>query len=187
MPKWLILVSVLILASARSAPIWTWTDENGLVHYSDRPVPGARQIELAAPQTIPSTTVPRPRPAARSTATTRTVRYESVAITSPVSGETLWNIGGRLAVTIAVAPPLAPEHRIDVELDGRRLGLETSQLEVTVPDVFRGTHSLAAIVLDGTGRELARSAPVSFVVQQTSVQNPNSLPARRNNAARRGN
>jgi len=49
MYKWLILLSLLsTVASGQSA--YTWVDENGQTHYSDRPVPGSFLIELETAQ-----------------------------------------------------------------------------------------------------------------------------------------
>ena len=32
--------------------LWTWTDANGVTHFSDRPVPGARKVEIMKLVTI---------------------------------------------------------------------------------------------------------------------------------------
>ena len=50
MRKWLILLSALSGTAASGAPAWTWIDANGTVHFSDRPEPGAAQVELAGAQ-----------------------------------------------------------------------------------------------------------------------------------------
>jgi hypothetical protein len=46
-------------------------------------------------------------------------------------------------------------------------------LSVTLPDVFRGQHTLQVVVIDSAGAELMRSPSRTFFVQQTSIQNPN--------------
>jgi hypothetical protein len=195
MSKWLILLSVLA-ASAGAAPVWTWVDANGQVHYSDRPEPGARQIDL--PGSEPgSSSAPAQQPSAVETpsaapgATTQpqvAVRYRTLDVQTPAQQETLWNIGGTLEVQIAIAPALQPGHRLDVYLDGARRNLDTTSTQFTVPDVFRGTHSLQAVVIDGTGREILRSQSVQFVVQQTSILNPSNpnAPARAQRAPNAG-
>jgi hypothetical protein len=185
MCKWLILLCVLSLPSALAEPAWTWVDEDGQVHYSDRPVPGARQIELSGAQgfSLPS---PQRRNAPGDPPPPGT-RYQTLSVASPAAGETLWNLGGNLQVVLEIAPALRAGHQIDVLLDGQRANLNSTQLQLTLPNVFRGTHTLQAVIVDTAGRELQRSPAVSFVVQQTSIQNPNSLPGRRNNAARNAN
>jgi hypothetical protein len=92
--------------------------------------------------------------------------------------ETLWNIGGNLAVQVSFDPPLQQGHRFDLALDGQRRNLNTASLRLTLPNVCRGAHTLQVIVVDPAGTEVMRSATRNFVVQQVSVQNPNSPLAR---------
>jgi hypothetical protein len=178
MRKWLILLSALSATTASSAPAWTWVDADGTVHFSDRPVEGARQIELAGAQAVSTQTR---RPTGRSTTAQSdepAAPYQTVDIVSPSEQETLWNIGGTLNVQARFQPPLQPGHRYDVSLDGQRRNLNATSLRVALPNVFRGTHTLQLIVLDATGTELMRSPTRNIVVQQTSLQNPNSAIAR---------
>ena len=44
---WIVL-GLLTAVAAQSAVIYKWTDANGVVHYSDQPVPGAEKIITAA-------------------------------------------------------------------------------------------------------------------------------------------
>jgi len=173
MRKWLILLSALSGTAAIAAPAWTWVDANGTVHYSDRPVPGARQVELAGAQGFG---VQSPARAARAAqpATTPGAPYQSVEIVSPADQETLWNIGTVLPVQVRFQPSLQVGHRYDLVLDGERRNLNTATTRVSVPDVFRGEHTLQVVVIDSTGAEVMRSAARTFFVQQTSVLNPNS-------------
>ncbi|MEO8466899.1 MAG: DUF4124 domain-containing protein [Gammaproteobacteria bacterium] len=179
MRKWLILLSTILVTAASGAPAWTWVDADGQVHFSDRPEPGARQVELTGAQGFSA-------PAARSaTATgapptaTTPASYRTLNISSPAEQQTLWNIEAMLSVQIAVDPPLAPMHRLDLILDGQRRNLNTTNLRVTLPDVFRGVHTLQAVVIDASGAEVMRSPTRNFIVQQNSIQNPNSLLRRR--------
>ena len=179
MRKWLILLSALLATTANSAPAWTWTDPDGTVHFSDRPVPGARQVELSGAQNFG--TAPA-RAGATATPTTSgsnaAAPYRAVDIVSPAEQETLWNIETSLNVQVRFQPTLQPGHRYDLALDGQRRNVNTAAPRVTLSDVFRGTHTLEVIVLDAAGAEVMRSPSRTFFVQQTSVQNPNSAIAR---------
>jgi hypothetical protein len=179
MRKWLILFSALSTTAASGAPAWTWVDNSGQVHYSDRPVPGARQVELAgapAPGGPVRSTAPGPSTAgqAREAPPAATTPYRTFNVVSPGQQETLWNLGGTLNVQVALEPGLQPGHRLDVFLDGQRKNLNATSTQLTVPEVFRGIHSLQAIVIDSRGEEVLRSLATTFMVQQASTQNPNS-------------
>jgi hypothetical protein len=169
MRKWLILLSALSGTTAVAAPAWTWVDENGTVHFSDRPVPGARQVELAGAQGFGAQAPP---PMARTDGQASPAGlYQGVEIVSPADQETLWNIGATLPVQVRFQPALQPGHRYDLVLDGQRRNVDTTAPRVSLPDVFRGAHTLQVVVIDSAGTELMRSPPRTFFVQQTSVAN----------------
>lgn len=171
MRKWLILLSALSGTTAIAAPAWTWVDANGTVHYSDRPVPGARQVELAGAQGFGAQA---PARIARSGGEAPPVApYQTIDIVSPADQETLWNIGTMLPVQVRFQPALQPGHRYDLVFDGQRRNVNATAPQISLPDVFRGAHTLQVVVIDSAGAELMRSPPRTFFVQQTSVLNPN--------------
>jgi hypothetical protein len=173
MRKWLILFSALSGTAASAAPAWTWVDADGTRHYSDRPVPGAQQVELAGAQGF-GTTARAPRTASEGGATGASgAAYQSIEVVSPAEQETLWNIGTNLPVQVRFQPGLQPGHRYDLLLDGQRRNVNTAAPRVTLPDVFRGQHSLQVVVIDAAGAEIMRSPARVFFVQQTSTLNPN--------------
>jgi Domain of unknown function (DUF4124) len=169
MRKWLILLSALSGTTAIAAPAWTWVDANGTVHFSDRPVPGARQVELSGAQGFGAQAPARVAPADGDAA--QATPYQAVEIVSPADQETLWNIGATLHVQVRFQPALQSGHRYDLVLDGQRRNVEATAGRVSLPDVFRGAHTLQVVVIDSAGTELMRSPPRTFFVQQTSVAN----------------
>ena len=47
----LVLLGLLVAPIATAGEAYVWTDDDGVVHYSDRPAPGARLVQLAEPNT----------------------------------------------------------------------------------------------------------------------------------------
>jgi hypothetical protein len=181
MCKWLILLSALSVTSVSGAPAWTWVDANGTVHYSDTPVPGAKQIELTGAQafgTPPRAQAPTAAPAGANPAPQPASPYRTFNVVSPAEQETLWNIGGNLNVQVVLEPRLQPNHRLDIVMDGQRRNLNATSLQLSLPEVFRGLHTIQAVVVDQRGTEISRSPATTFTVQQTSIQNPNAPLAR---------
>jgi hypothetical protein len=176
MGKWLIVLPMLYATVLAAGPAWTWVDANGRRHYSDRPVEGATQVELSGAQGF-ATTRPTPTPPGAGNAATPTsaaqpaTGYRSFTIASPANEETLWNIGGILNVQVGIEPGLQAGHQIDAYLDGSRVVIGERGQSFTIPEVYRGMHTVYAVIRDQGGRELRRSPPVTFMVQQTSVQN----------------
>ena len=173
MRKWLILLFALPATTASSAPAWTWVDADGQVHFSDRPVPGARQVELAGAQAFAGQAAVRPiRPG--SGGTNAAAPYRAIDIVTPAEQETLWNIGATLNVQVRFEPALQPGHRYDLMVDGEPRNLNTTGGRASLPNVFRGTHTLQVVVSDAAGSEIMRSPVRTFHVQQTSIRNPNN-------------
>ena len=180
MGKWLIVLPMLYAATLAADPAWTWVDANGRRHYSDRPVEGATRVELLGAQSFQSGQPNEPPRTARDATTPATSTaadgYRSFTISSPTSEETLWNLGGILNVTVAIEPALQAGHRMDAYLDGQRAVIAALSQNFTITDVNRGLHTLYAVIRDSSGREMRRSPEVTFMVQQTSVQNPPTGP-----------
>ncbi len=164
----------LIAAAAATADVWRWVDENGVVHFSDTPVEGAEQIDVAgSTRTTGSRVFTPPADAGddgedEQPAEETPFRYESFSITSPAAEETLWNIEGVLDVSMSLSPPLQRGHQVRVYFDGS-LRETTSGTRVTITEVWRGVHNIQAEVLDATGQLMIRTPPTRFYVQQNSV------------------
>jgi hypothetical protein len=166
----ILLVVGLFAATAVCAQAYRWVDEDGVVHFSDRPQPGAEQIEL------PDANVTTVRPYGRSTSRRQNdddeppteFAYTELAISSPAAEETLWNIEGVLNVTLIARPNLRPGDRIRVYFDGQPRMM--NQLSFELDNVWRGVHNIQAEIVDPAGNLMIRSLPNRFYVQQTTVR-----------------
>jgi hypothetical protein len=165
------LIAVLsagaVIAQAQTEA-YRWVDEQGVVHYSDRPQEGAEQIQLprnARPtRRIASAPAPQRNPGTEPSAA---FSYDSIEISAPAAEETLWNIAGVLNVTLNVQPALRPGHRVRVYFDGEEQMVNGSSFQIQ--EVYRGVHNLQAEVLDETGKLMGRSQTNRFYVQQNTI------------------
>jgi hypothetical protein len=168
-----ILLVLALLGSAAAAAAaeeaYRWVDEEGVVHYSDRPREGAERILLPAPNVARTRRVesPRGQQPADDIADETPPGYQAIEIVSPGSEETLWNIEGVLSVSVSLTPPLQPGHRIRAYHNG--VGQMVSGASFQLEEVWRGEHNLQVEVLDATGKLLIRSQPSRFYVQQNTV------------------
>ena len=170
---WMALLMAFAVTSGASE-MWRWVDENGVVHFSDRPHPGAERMDMRPAQTFTAPPVePRPpRRTAPEEASDATPRYTQLSILSPAEGETLWNIGAELNVQLAIDPPLAGAHELRVYLDGALVEGSPQGTQFTLSDVFRGERRLRVSIVDESERELVSTPIIVFYVQQASLQNP---------------
>ncbi|MDH3352744.1 MAG: DUF4124 domain-containing protein, partial [Gammaproteobacteria bacterium] len=112
----------LLVASASLADAYKWTDADGVVHYSDRPEPGAERVVLGSETRSQSQTASpgatSPSPGNANNEAAKPFSYTSLEISAPAPEETLWNIEGILNVSLALSPALQPNHEVRVYFDG---------------------------------------------------------------------
>jgi len=168
----LIFVLIGLLATASVlAQAYRWVDEDGVTHYSDRPAPGAEEVDLSEYSRNTGVRLHRAPPESRAAreqqADDEPFRYESLTISSPGAEETLWNIEGVLDVSLALSPSLQSGHQVRVYFDGQPRMVFGASFQIE--EVFRGVHNIQAEVIDNTGRLMIRSQPNRFYVQQNSI------------------
>ncbi len=168
----IILISTLA-AGTVLAQAYKWTDEDGVVHFSDRPQEGAERIQLSSdgrrrPPPPPQTVSSAAAAAAAAPEEAAVFRYESLTIGSPLAEETLWNIEGVLNVTLNVDPALQSGHRIRVYFNGTPQYVNRTSFQID--EVYRGVHNIQAEILDESGTMMIRSMPNRFYVQQNVIR-----------------
>ncbi|MDH4048842.1 MAG: DUF4124 domain-containing protein [Gammaproteobacteria bacterium] len=171
----LIAILVLLLAGSVFAQAYRWVDKDGVVHYSDRPEPGAEQVQLPTtrPSSGPSTPAPTSNFSRRNDVPLAEEQapfsYQSLSIASPASEQTLWNIEGVLSVSLSLQPGLQSGHRVRVYFDGTPQMVTGTSFQIE--GVYRGQHNLQAEVIDQSGKLMIRSDPSRFYVQQNAIGN----------------
>jgi hypothetical protein len=168
------LLSILIALSASAAELWRWKDADGVVHYSDRPVQGAERIDVLSTQKSTgefTPTAPRsvPPPPAE-------VRFTRCAVTSPTNDQVFNNVH-TVDVSIAVEPGLQGDYRLQVLLNGREdADWPAGAMSRTLSNLYRGSYTLGARVLDLNGRAVCTGPIINFHVRQPSILAPGRRP-----------
>jgi hypothetical protein len=169
------LLAMAVQAQETRRELWTWKDANGVTQFSDRPVPGAKRVELAGVSSpAASTAAPAAttgEPAAR-VAVPAPVQYRALEFVSPQSEESFFGADTTVAVQLRSEPELASGHRVVVYLDGRQIG---EGYEHTLAELARGAHSLTAVIFDDQGNERMRSAPRVFYIKQPTTIAPRAV------------
>jgi hypothetical protein len=168
-----ILAGMLAATMALADGAWRWTDENGVIHYSDVPVEGAEQVSISeysrktGARIAPSSASTAQNNQTETDATDTAFRYESITISSPAAEETLWNLEGVLTVSVTLSPGLQRGHQVRAYFDGEARTVPGTYFELE--EVYRGVHNLQVEVIDGTGKLMIRSQPNRFYVQQNVI------------------
>lgn len=167
---------LLLLASAAwaDATLYRWVDDQGVVHYSDTPQPGAEKVHIAPAQTFPAAPVSAAQSASSSPAAAS--QGQSCAITQPAPEQSFY-APETVAVEVQVTPHLEGATQLVVSLDGAAVqpakSAERGYL-YQLSNVDRGAHTVTAEVRDGAGHLLCNASPVNFYVQRPSLLSPQS-------------
>lgn len=152
-----------------NSAIYKTVDEDGNVVFTDVAPPDSTEtVELSnttsyTPPTSPSNAPLSVAPGSSGPEDSRPIEtsYQSLVINSPTQDEAIRDNAGNITVTVAVTPPLAPGHTIELIMDERRVGIAVTG-KFSLRNVDRGTHTLSAHVLDADQAIVKQSASQVF-------------------------
>lgn len=171
------VLSFLLATLSAQGAIYQWRDAEGVKHFSDKPHPAAERLELEEPpvinlppvEEVPSLTPDKP---------VATPPYEHFGIVQPQPKATVRNNPGTVIVRFSIEPELRDDDHIRVLLDDRAIRTGVTAPTVALHEVYRGTHTLGAVIEDSTGKAVARAEPVTFYMHRPSVHIPANQPPR---------
>jgi hypothetical protein len=167
-----IALGLFAALTAQSAVIYKWTDANGVVHYSDQPVPGAERI-VTAGKSMNSYSAP---PAANSNGQLQPragTAGPSVALTiaSPQPEQSFFN-NEPITVSLSQAA-LGPGQSVTWHLNGQELTDQNpSAAQFVLPSPGRGAFSIAATISNPATGEVQTTPSVTFYVKEPSLLSP---------------
>ena len=152
-------IIAFIIPITSFAAIYSWTDKNGTIHFSDGPVPNAVIIEKNPENIalIPSLVVPKIE---------NKTAAKKITITSPKNEETIHYANGRLTVKIATS--LNPNDKIILLLDGKEIAA-SEKFIFSLKNIERGAHTLQA-QLSAKDKLIGESGITTFFMHQTIIK-----------------
>ena len=171
-----VLFMVLIASLPLHAKdVYKWTNEEGVVIYSDTYQDGAERVRVPGGKSSSS-------PASSEMAdqsqgggegsATGEAGYTSLEIVQPENDATIRNNEGTIAVGLVVAPALAEGHSIKIVVDGAELEGEMRGTQFSLNNLNRGTHSLVTRIVDADGNVLISSNSINFHLRKASILTP---------------
>lgn len=166
----LILISLLavlpLLVSA--GPLYKWVDDQGNVHYSDKPHPGAQKIVLPKATTYKAPDVAMPTPPANDSDSQQNSpqTYTQITVSSPADQATVWNTD-TVTVAVSLTPALQPGDTVTFSVDGNSQTVAASS--ATFNELDRGEHAVTVTVNGKYGRITAQSV---FYIQRGTKGKP---------------
>jgi Domain of unknown function (DUF4124) len=168
---WIVL-GLLTAVTAQSAVIYKWIDANGVVHYSDQPVPGAEKIITAGKSSLNSYSgtgsTANGQPAKPGTATPV---QAAITILSPQPEQNFFN-DEAINVSLSVTT-LTPDQSVTWHLNGKELTDQTpSTTQFVLPNPGRGTFAIAATITNQATGDVQSTPSVTFYVHEPSLLSP---------------
>jgi hypothetical protein len=171
------VLACLAAFAGQAAVIYKWTDSDGVVHYSDQPVPGAEKIYTASSSTSGATAsadrsnADTQAPGAKKPVAPR-MNYTQFSITSPQPDQNFFG-DETVGVHLALDPALRSDQTITWHLNGKQLDNQApNTTQLTLPPLDRGAYVIAATITDQETGESLTTDGVSFYVRQPSELSP---------------
>ncbi|RKZ36711.1 MAG: penicillin-binding protein [Gammaproteobacteria bacterium] len=152
----------LLLCAAAGAAVYKQVLPDGRIVYTDRPAEGAEEVKVGPIQTYSAPPVPADALKADGADPQAAPEYTEFAVTSPANDEVLRDNVGIVRISLQLAPGLKPGHKINIMMDGKTLGEGGKSTSLSLQNVDRGTHTVAAAVVDKSGKEIKRTEVVTF-------------------------
>ena len=173
-------IALLLLGAsplAAAAEVWRWVDQDGVVHLSDKPVPGAQRIQVKPPVSTarepPPVAVPSASRSTASRAPARsTVPYSRCEVVDPAD-DAAFDAPESVQLSAQVLPVLRPGDRVVATLNDAPISdWPAGALVHVLQQPARGTYVVSFRVVSADGRTQCQSAARSFHVRQPSIIRP---------------
>jgi hypothetical protein len=173
MKKLVLVVSCMFLFCVSYAQIFKWTDSQGVVHFSDQPHPGSKQLKIPDSQgfTPPASQSGGVSQDDQKTeqASSEESKYIKIAIIQPLNDATIRNNQGYIVVAVEMEPALAPGDNLQMIFDGAPLGEPQPNTLFQLNGIYRGTHTMAVQILNSAGAILLTSESITIHMHRPRV------------------
>jgi len=187
----LFLIGLTVAISCSAQTVYTWVDEDGVLHFSDTPSDqDAKSLRLPdvqasapAPKFEASTPVDAAASSTTKTATpaqaqaqgkTESTKREAPAqlaliMLTPVHDQTIRSNRGLIPIQIELSRKLGIGEQLQLMLDGRRYGAPQTQPNWELKGIDRGTHTIA-IQAHRSGKLIASTSPVTVYLHRATLK-----------------
>ena len=167
------MLAALASFAGQAAVVYKWTDSDGVVHFSDQPVPGAQKVYTGASNTAVS--VPTGQNAGSPADTEKkpgALDYAEFSIASPSPEQTFFG-DNPINASLALSAGLKADQIVTWHLNGTEVGDQGgAATAITLPHLDRGTYTIGATVTDPATGQSRSTNEVTFYVQQPSALSP---------------
>lgn len=166
-----LLLCLLFITPVASAQVYTYIDAEGNRVFTDKPRSSNAERVMLAPSNNVELSQPAPtvRMAPAPAVSKPTVHYQVLRILVPEPDASIHNGSGEMIVTLSSEPGLLPGHNYRLLLNGQQQGESSRSPVFSLQHIDRGTHQLAAEILDSDGLIVERTPAQPFHMHRMSL------------------
>lgn len=166
-----LLLCLLFITPVASAQVYTYIDAEGNRVFTDKPRSSNAERVMLAPSSNVELSQPAPtvRMAPAPAVSKPTVHYQVLRILVPEPDASIHNGSGEMIVTLSSEPGLLPGHNYRLLLNGQQQGESSRSPVFSLQHIDRGTHQLAAEILDSAGLIVERTPAQPFHMHRMSL------------------
>ncbi|KPL99808.1 DUF4124 domain-containing protein [Vibrio splendidus] len=191
----LFLIGLTVAISCSAQTVYTWVDEDGVLHFSDTPTDqdakslrlpdvqasapapkfeASTPVDAAASSTTKTATPAQAQAQAQAQGKTESTKREAPAqlaltMLTPVHDQTIRSNRGLIPVQIELSRKLGIGEQLQLMLDGRRYGAPQTQPNWELKGIDRGTHTIA-IQAHRSGKLIASTSPVTVYLHRATLK-----------------
>ena len=153
-------------SKSKSAKIYVWTDESGVLVFSDSPRPGAEEVTIKKNTNV----VPSVDTSILDIKPQEIPEEYSISITQPQHNGHVRDNTGSVHVTGRIQPVFKQGFKVQLLLNGKLYDKPQSHSMFALRNIDRGEHELQLQLIDQKGKVIASSEPVTFYMQRAFIK-----------------
>ena len=164
-------ILLLLVAPLAFGQVYTYIDAEGNRVFTDKPRSSNAERVMLAPSNNVELSQPAPtvRMAPAPAVSKPTVHYQVLRILVPEPDASIHNGSGEMIVTLSSEPGLLPGHNYRLLLNGQQQGESSRSPVFSLQHIDRGTHQLAAEIIDSAGLIVERTPAQPFHMHRMSL------------------
>lgn len=165
-------LNLLIPPVIHASTIYSWVDNDGVVHFSDQPTPQATIYRFnSLPSTVSAASIAsesKPEESSPPPPPPEVITPASVRLLAPVHEQTIRDNSGIISISAIANRNLNKGHRMQLLLDGQTYHQPQTNSTWRLTNIDRGSHQLQIQLLKD-GKVIALSKRITVFLHRTSV------------------
>jgi hypothetical protein len=148
--------------------VYVHKDQNGILVFTDKPVPGATLVNLNRNTLTMPATDTSILSQLQAQSEVKAVDYR-LSINQPDDKSTIRNNNGVVRIAGQVLPSMKHNHRVRLKLDGKAWQKPHKNTVFILRNIDRGEHSVVLELIDDKNQIVTSSDPVTFFLFRVSA------------------